>query len=188
MQNGVVPITRWWLLAACGRNPLVRAVDRLELLVIALAILAGLFAAAGAGALGTAVQEARSSTYAAQSQMRRSATATAAIATAAGASTETRANARWRLRVGAPQSHPVSQRVDPQMVWDIRSGRRVDAAHPTGQATIEATGIACVAWQTVAIAVAGLVCRTRSRLDRTRDAAWENDIRELLDDSGRIRD
>jgi len=47
-------------LAACGRNPLVRAVDRLELLVIA------------------------------QSQMRRSATATATNATAAGASMETR--------------------------------------------------------------------------------------------------
>ena len=64
MQNGVVPITSWWVLAACGRNPLVRAVDRLELLVIALAILVGLFEAAGAGALGTAVYEARSSTYA----------------------------------------------------------------------------------------------------------------------------
>ena len=101
MQNGVVPITSWWVLAACGRNPLVRTVDRLELLVIALAILVGLFAAAGAGALGTAVHEARSSTYAAQSQMRRSATATATTATAAGASIETRVNARWRLRVGA---------------------------------------------------------------------------------------
>jgi hypothetical protein len=65
-------------LAGCGRNPLVRAVDRLELLVIALAILVGLFAVAGAGALG------------AQSQMRRSATATATTATAAGASIETR--------------------------------------------------------------------------------------------------
>jgi len=43
-------------------------------------------------------------------------------------------------------SHPVSQRVDPQVVWGIRGGRRVDAAHPTGQATIEAIGIACVAW------------------------------------------
>ena len=41
MQNDVVPVTRWWLLAASGRNPLVPAVDRLELLVIALAILAG---------------------------------------------------------------------------------------------------------------------------------------------------
>ena len=103
MQNDVVPVTRWWLLAASGRNPLVPAVDRLELLVIALAILAGLFAAAGAGALGTAVYDARSSTYAVESQMRRSATATAAIATAAGASIETTVNARWRLRVSAPQ-------------------------------------------------------------------------------------
>ena len=47
---------------------------------------------------------------------------------------------------GAPQSHPVSQRVDPQVVWNIRGGRRVDAAHRTGQAAIEAIGIACVAW------------------------------------------
>ena len=40
-----------------------------------------------------------------------------------------------------------SQRVDPQVVWDIRSGRRVDAAHSTSQATAEAIGIACVAWE-----------------------------------------
>jgi hypothetical protein len=97
-------------LAACGRNPLVRAVDRLELLVIALAILVGLFAAAGAGALGTAVYEARSSTYAAQSQMRRSTAATATTATAAGASIETRVNARWRLRVGATKSSGLTTR------------------------------------------------------------------------------
>ena len=165
-----------------------RAVDRLELLVIALAILAGLFATAGAGALGTTVHEARSSTYAAESQIRRSATATGVIATAAGASIETRANARWRLRVGAPQTYPVSQRVAPQMVWGIRSGRRVTVAHSTSQPTFESIGIACVAWQTVAIAVVGLVRRTRSRLDRTRDAVWEKDIRELLDDGRRIRD
>jgi hypothetical protein len=174
MQNGVVPITSWWLLAASGRNPLVRAVDRLELLVIALAILVGLFAAAGAGALGTAVHEARSSTY------------TTATARSAGPSLGTRVNTRWRLPVGAPQRHPVSHRVDPQTVWDI-GGRRVDAAHSTNQATVDAIAIACGAWQTVAIAVAGLVCWTRSRIDRTRDAAWENDIRELLDGSGRIR-
>jgi hypothetical protein len=177
MQNGVVPITHWWLLAACGRNPLVRAVDRIELLVIALAILAGLFAAAGAGALGTAVHEERASTYAAQSQMRQSATATAApTAIAAGP------------RVGAPEGHPGSQRVDPQMVWDIRSAGRVDAADSTRQATVDAIAITCLVWQTVAIAVAGLVYWTRSRLDRTRNRVWENDIRELLDEGGRTRD
>ena len=40
-------------------------------------------------------------------------------------------------------------------------------------------------WQ---IAVTAFVCRTRGRLDRARDVAWERDIRELLDDGGRIRD
>ena len=144
MQNDVVPVTRWWLLAASGRNPLVPAVDRLELLVIALAILAGLFAAAGAGALGTAVYDARSSTYAVESQMRRSATATAAIATAAGASIE---DGQRPVAVTSERAttHPDSQRVDPQVVWDFRSGRRVDAAHSTSRATDEAIGIACVA-------------------------------------------
>ena len=64
-----------------------------------------------------------------------------AVYRAAGASIETRVNARWRLLVGAPQSHPVPQRVDPQMVWDIRGGRRVDAAHSTTQATVDVIGI-----------------------------------------------
>jgi hypothetical protein len=73
----------------------VRAVDRLELLVTALAILAGPFAATDAGSLGAAVHEARGSTYASASQIRRR-----AISAAAGTSIETRANARWRLRVG----------------------------------------------------------------------------------------
>jgi hypothetical protein len=184
MQDGVVLITRWWLLAACGRNPLVRAVDRLELLVIALAILVGLFAAAGAGALGTAVHEARSSTYAAEAQVRRSATAPPV----AGASIQAGANVGSRQRIGAPQTYPVSQQVDPQMGRDLDSGRRVEMAHSTSRATAEAIGIACVAWQAVVIVVASLVWRNRSRCDHTRDALWEKDIRELLDDGGRIRD
>jgi hypothetical protein len=74
------------------------------------------------------------------------------------------------------------------MIWDIRGGRRVDAAHSTRQATVDAIAIACGAWQTVAIAVAGLVCWSRSRLDRSRGAAWENDMRELLHYGGRTRD
>jgi hypothetical protein len=47
-------VYRWWVLRACGRNPLVRGVDRLELVIIALGILVVLAAAACAGALGTA--------------------------------------------------------------------------------------------------------------------------------------
>ncbi len=93
----------------------------------------------------------------------------APTATAAGASIETRANTRWRLRVGTPQSHPASQRFGPHAAFD-------------------GIAIACVALESVAIAVAGVICLTRSRLNRTRDEEWENDIRELLDSSGRICD
>ena len=39
-------VYRWWVLRACGRNPLVRGVDRLELVIIALGILVVLAAAA----------------------------------------------------------------------------------------------------------------------------------------------
>jgi hypothetical protein len=71
------------------------------------------------------------------------------------------------------------------MVWDIRGGLRVDAAHSTGR----------VSTRSALRAVHGqrrhrgrrLGYWTRSRLDLTRDAVWEDDIRELFDDDGRIR-
>ncbi len=66
----------WWVLRACGRNPLVRGIDRLELLIIAVGVLVVLVAAALAGALGTAVHDARSRVYIAQAQTRHAVTAT----------------------------------------------------------------------------------------------------------------
>ena len=51
----------WWLLRACRRrNPLVRTSDRVELFFVAVAVLVVLVATACAGALGTAVHDARS--------------------------------------------------------------------------------------------------------------------------------
>ena len=60
----------WWVLRAAGRNPLVRASDRLELLLVVLGILVVVVAGACAGALGTAVHDARSRVYIAQAQTR----------------------------------------------------------------------------------------------------------------------
>src|SRR5258708_33530515 len=59
-MQSVEDVPRWWVVRACGRNPLVRGSDRFELLIIAVGILVVLIAAAGAGALGTAVHDARS--------------------------------------------------------------------------------------------------------------------------------
>jgi hypothetical protein len=41
-----------------------------------------------------------------------------------------------------------------------------------------------MAWQSVALAAAGLIWWGRSRLDRRRDSAWERDIRCVIDDDG----
>jgi hypothetical protein len=182
----------WWILRACGRNPLVRGVDRLELLIVALGILVALVAAAGAGALGTAVHDARSRVYVAQAQTRHAVTARATndstIVVGVDDNTVTRVTARWQVNgaehSGSLQWDHAVKTGDPLTIWVDRNGNRVDAPAPISQAGVDAVGVAYVAWQTVALAAAGLICWGRARLDRRRDSAWERDIRCLIDDDG----
>jgi hypothetical protein len=183
---------RWWVLRACGRNPLVRRIDRLELLIVALGILVTLVAAAGAGALGTAVHDARGRVYIAQAQTRHAVTASAiddsTIVLGVDDSTATRVGARWQVNgtehTGSLDSDHAVKTGDPLTIWVDRNGDRVDAPTPISQAGADAVGVAYVAWQSVALAAAGLICWGRSRLDRRRDSAWERDIRCLIDDDG----
>lgn len=76
MSTSIERAPGWWILRACSRNPLVRAIDRLELVIIALAFVAVLVAASCAGALGTAVFDARSHVYIAQARTRHAVTGT----------------------------------------------------------------------------------------------------------------
>ena len=182
----------WWVLRAFGRNPLVRGIDRLELLIVALGILVVVVAAACAGALGTAVHDARSRVYIAQAQTRHAVTASAiddsTIVLRVHDSTATIVNARWQVggteHTGSLDSDRAVKTGDPLTIWVDREGNRVDAPTPISQAGVDAIGIAYVAWQTVALAAAGLICWARSRLNRRRDSAWERDIRCLIDDDG----
>jgi hypothetical protein len=191
MQN-VECVHGWWVLRACGRNPLVRGIDRLELLIIALGILVVVVAAALAGALGTAVHDARSRVYIEQAQARHAVTARAmedsTFMLRVDDHTATRVNARWQVNGTEHTSvlnwDHVVKSGDPLTIWVDRDGRHVDAPAPTSRAAADAVGIAYAAWQTVALAVAGLVCWGRRRLDRRRDSAWERDIRCLIDDDG----
>jgi hypothetical protein len=180
----------WWVLRGCGRNPLVRATDRLELLIVVLGISVVLLAGAFAGALGTAVHEARSRVYVAQAQTRHTVIARAIddSTTVLGAddNTTTRVNARWHANgtehTGSFTLDHAVKTGDPLKIWVGRDGNRVDAPTPTFHAGMEAVGVAYAIWQTVAFAVAGLIWWGRSRLDRLRDSAWEHDIRCLVDD------
>jgi hypothetical protein len=182
----------WWVLRACGRNPLVRGIDRLELLIVALGILVVVVAAACAGALGTAVHDARGRAYIAQAQTRHTVTARAiddsTIVLGVDDNAATRVDARWQVNgtehAGSLNWDDAVKTGDPLTIWVDRNGDSVDAPTPISQAGVDAVGVAYVAWQSVALAAAGLICWGRSRLDRRRDSAWERDIRCLIDDDG----
>jgi hypothetical protein len=193
-MQSVEYVPRWWVLRGFGRNPLVRGSDRLELLIIALGFLVFLVAAACAGALGTAVHDARSRVYVAQAQTRHTVIARAiddsTIILGVDDYAATRVNARWQVngivRTGSFTWVGAVKTDDPLRIWVDDNGDRVDAPTPTSQAGMDAAGVAYAAWQTVTLAVAGLVCWGRSRLERRRDSAWERAIRSLVDDdSGR---
>ena len=182
----------WWVLRAAGRNPLVRASDRLELLIVALGIVVVVVAAACAGALGTAVHDARSRVYIAQAQTRHTVVAEAiddsTIVLGVHDNMTTTVNARWQVG-GAEHTDSVSpdhavKTGDPLMIWVDRNGNRVDAPTPTSQAGMDAVLVAYSAWQTVVFAAAALIWWGRSRLDRRRDSAWERDIRSLIHENG----
>ena len=195
-MQSVEYVHAWWVLGACGRNPLVRGIDRLEVLIVALGVLVVLVAAACAGALGTAVHEARSRVYVAQAQTRHAVTARATddstIVFGVDDDAVTRVNARWQVdgteHAGSLKWDHAVKTDDPLKIWVDRDGNRVDAPTPTSRAGVAAVGVAYATWQAVAFAVAGLIWWGRSQLDRRRDAAWEHDIRCLVDDDeGRTR-
>ncbi|MDT5211475.1 MAG: hypothetical protein QOF67_3890 [Mycobacterium sp.] len=191
-MHSVDYIHGWWVLRAAGRNPLVRGSDRLELLIVTLGILIVVVAAACAGALGTAVHDARSRVYVAQAQTRHTVIAEAiddsTIVLGIHDTTTTTVNARWQAN-GTEHTGSVTPGHDvktgePLMIWVDSNGDCVDAPTPTSQAGFDAILVAYAAWQSVVLAAAALIWWSHSRLDRRRDSAWERDIRCLIHDNG----
>ena len=194
MMQGVDSIHVWCVLRACGRrHPQVRTSDRIELVIIGLAVLIGLVATACAGALGTAVYDWRGHVYLAEAQTRHTVIATAIedSTTVLGVrdNAVTRVNARWQVdgaahTEGFTADGPVKTG-DPLVIWVNRDGNRVDAPTPTSRAAVDAVGVAYAAWQSVLFTVTGLVCWGHSRLDRRRISGWEREIRWLRRENAR---
>ena len=183
----------WWLLRAYRRrNPLVRTSDRVELFFIALGVLVALVATACAGAVGTAVHDARSRVYIAEAQTRHSVIGTAVEGTTTVLGTDrnavTNVNARWQVDGIEHADHfTIHGRVksgDPLVIWLDRDGNRVDAPTPTSQAGMDAVVAAMMFWLTVAFTVTGLICLARSGLNRRRIRGWDRDLRSLVHDGG----
>ncbi|OBK87556.1 hypothetical protein A5652_13690, partial [Mycobacterium sp. 1165178.9] len=76
METFTVPLPRRLFGRLFGRNPLIRTTDRVEALILVLAVAASLIAVPIGAAVGTAVHDSRSRLYAEQVQTRRPVTAT----------------------------------------------------------------------------------------------------------------
>ena len=70
MQTFTIGLGRGWWVRLLGRNPLVRTSDRIEVMVLGLAVLLTVVAVPIAGAIGTSVYDAHTRVYAEEAQTR----------------------------------------------------------------------------------------------------------------------
>ena len=178
----------WQIARVFGRNPLLRRTDRIEALVILVAIVASLVAIPVAGVLGAAVYGARDRLYTQEAHERHLVTATVVDARPEE-SGGTVVQARWSVAAG--ERTGALRLTDPVKVgesieiWVGKDGLPVFPPTPTWRAVSDAIGVAGVMSMIVCVGMASLVARVRSRLDRGRDARWERELRCLVDDGGR---
>ena len=184
MQWFTVAWWRWRLAQARGRNPLVRTSDRVEVAVMAFAVLVSLTVMPFAGAIGTAIHDEHAKAYATQLHDRHQVTAPADKA-AAPTGPAAVLQARWRAgdveNAGVFDTTKDAAGAD---VWVDTSGRQVGPPAAPWQAGADAVVAAVGFWLAVTAVAALLVAGVRRGLRRARDNAWNRDIATLAHDDG----
>jgi hypothetical protein len=190
MQWLTVAWWRWRLAQALGRNPLVRRSDRIEVIVMVLAVAVSLAVIPFAGAIGTAVHDGQSRVYAAERQSRHKVEATSTENNATGPKGPVAAvMPRWQpgdIENAGAFSYDTPPKTGAKIdVWVDQSGHRVSAPPPSWQAGVDAVTAAIGFWLAVSAAAALLVALVRGGLKRARYAGWNRDIASLVHDGGR---
>lgn len=190
MDTFSVRVPRWpFLQRLLGRNPLIRLTDRVEALVVVLAVVMSLLAIPIAAAVGTAVHDSRSSLYAEQAQARRMVTATVA------GERDARQNqsgptvwvpARWSdagaEHTGVVKAQQTIKTGDPIEIWVDENGSQVSSPTPMRAAAEEAVVAAVATWLGVVLAAVGVFAGTRAILNRVRYNRWQHDFDDLVAD------
>jgi len=192
MQWLTVAWWRWRLAQVRGRNPLVRTSDRIDVAVMALAVVVSLAVIPFALAIGTAVHDENARTYAAQQHDRHKVVATATADSTGGAGNPKGpvavVSARWQVgdveNAGAfTWDSPVKDGSDMD-IWVDRNGRQVGPPAASWQAGVDAAVAAVGMWLAVTAAAALLVAAVRLGLRRARYAGWNRDMVSLVHDNG----
>ena len=191
METFTVRLPRWpVLLRLTGRNPLVRTVDRIEALVLVLAVVVALLAVPIAAAAGTAIYDSGRHIYAKQANTRHTVAATVVDGDAVqplSRTSTTAVPARWIAAntehtgmIEAPSTIRTGETVT---IWVDTTGEQVNEPTPASRAAVEAAMSAMVIWIFVAAMAAALFAVTRSACDRLRFTRWKHDL-ELLVGNG----
>lgn len=182
---------RAWLIRLFGRNPLIRASDRVEALILLAATVLVLVAAPVAGAVGTSVYDTRNRAYAEQALTRHTVTATVvsdSVAIIRPYTVTISVQARWMANGTTHDGSFVWDRPvrsgDDVTIWVDNNGKYAGPPASRHRAAADAIGVGLVVWLSVAAAAATLVAVVRFRLDQRRHADWARELRCLADDDG----
>jgi hypothetical protein len=184
-------LPRWPLLVRLrGGGPLVRTIDRIEALVVAMAVVVSLIAVPIAGAVGTALFDSKRMVYSEQADAstRVVATITAIPPTTDGPqSASVVLPARWSVdgtvHTGLVAADSWSDIGDPVEIWVDHHGNQVPAPATTTRAAAEAVTVAVLIWLGVSGIAAALTVTTRVLGDRRRIARWQRGLDRLLEQS-----
>ncbi|HKI39412.1 MAG: hypothetical protein P4L48_16340 [Mycobacterium sp.] len=188
METFTLDPRRWRVARLVGRNPLLRRTDRVEALVVLVALLASLLTIPLTGVLGVAVYGARERLYVLESHERHRVTATVTDTLLDG-SDVTVVRAKWPGPVGErtgtfelASSARAGQAFE---IWVGKDGKAGFPPTPKWHAVFDAVMMAGVALVIAGFALLSLVAVVHLRLNRARDSAWEREIRSLVEDGGR---
>jgi hypothetical protein len=182
---------RWWIARPLGRNPLLRAADRLEALLILVVIAGWLLIVPIAGAVGTAIYDGRHRQYVEEALTRHRVVATVIEGTAATAGDYDAPGSVWAVwpaaggeRTGSFSFDTAAKSGDHLSIWVDADGNHVPPPTPITQAAADAL---CCALSILlaAIAVTALALSLmRYCVNRTRDTQWERELRAIKDCGG----
>lgn len=184
MATFTMPLPRRLLVRLQGRNPLVRASDRVEALILVLAVAVSLLTVPIAAAVGTAIHDSRSRLYAEQAQTRRTVAATI-IADSDRENPSSRTvmvPARW-FAAGAEHTGDVIAKQPTKVgdeieIWVDNAGSAI--GQPMMTALGEAVASAMAIWCAVTLSAAALFAAARIALDRGRYSGWQRDFDTLI--------
>ncbi|AKS36105.1 membrane protein [Mycolicibacterium goodii] len=180
---------RWPVLVRLrGRDPMVRAIDRVEALIFALVVVAAVLCVPVVGAIGTAVHDARSQHNAQLAASRTAVQATVIDVTTdpgdAFANTRT-ATGRWSVdgaeHSGVVPAPPNVEVGDTLQIWVDQSGAWVPAPPPASGAAADAITVSVLTLFGVAGVALTTMVLTRKCCDRVRFARWQHGIDAFID-------